>query len=59
MDDKMVMKMMFKASMQTLDSLKELFIRIGDEVMTQSEVLEEIDKYKVALKDVYENDKPE
>ena len=59
MDDRMIIKMMFNASIQTLDSFRELLIRIGDEVMTQHEILEEIDKYKAALKVVYEDDKPE
>ena len=58
MDDRILIKMMFNASIQTLDSFRELLIRIGDEVMTQHEILEEIDKYKAALKVVYEDDKP-
>jgi len=58
MDEKIIMKLMYEASKNTISNLAELFEKVGDDVMTKAEIIEQIKSFKSTLVEVYENDKP-
>ena len=58
MEDKIILKLMYEASKNTLDTLAELIEIKGDEVMTKAEIIEQIKGYKSTLIYVYEKSKP-